>query len=210
MRKILIVDDHAIVRRGLKDLFEELDKSTVIDEAGCGDEAIDKARSTRYDLIVLDISLPQRNGLEIMEILKAETPDLKVIVLSIYPEEQYAVRAMKAGASAYLNKDCPPEELLQAARKVLAGGKYISANLAELFAFEMTGDVEKPKHSLLSNREHEVLLKIVAGQSLGEIADELNLSAKTISTYKTRILEKLNVKNSAQLAYYAVKHNLVH
>lgn len=210
MRKILIVDDHAIVRRGLKDLFEELDKSTVIDEAGSGDEAIDKARGTRYDLIVLDISLPQRNGLEIMEILKTEMPELKVIILSIYPEEQYAVRAMKAGASAYLNKDCPPEELLQAARKVLAGGKYISSSLAELFAFEMTGDVEKPKHSLLSNREHEVLLKIVAGQSLGEIADELNLSAKTISTYKTRILEKLNVKNSAQLAYYAVKHNLVH
>jgi two-component system invasion response regulator UvrY len=210
MRKILIVDDHAIVRRGLKDLLVDLEHGVKIYEAGAGDEAIDQCRRESFDLVLIDFSLPGKNGLETISILRSEQPDLKFIMLSIYPEEQYAMRAMKAGASAYLNKECLPEELMKAVRKVLSGGKYISEALAELMAFEMSGETQEAKHTRLSNRENEVLLKIVAGQSINEIADELFLSAKTISTYKARILEKLELKNSAQLATYAVKNNLVH
>lgn len=210
MRKILIVDDHAIVRRGLKDLFEDFDPSLKIHEAASGDEAITAIRKEKYELIMIDFSLPGKNGLETISILKSEQPELKFIMLSIYPEEQYAVRAIKAGASAYLNKDCLPEEIVKAARKVMAGGKYISETLSELLAFEMSGELEEAKHSRLSNRENEVLLKIVTGSSISEIAEELFLSAKTISTYKARILEKLDLKNTAQLTSYAVKNNLIH
>ena len=210
MKKILIVDDHAIVRRGLKDLLEDLENNITILEAGDGDEAIEICRSKGIDLVLIDFSLPGKNGLETISVLRSEQPQLKFIMLSIYPEEQYAMRAMKAGASAYLNKECMPEELLKAVRKVISGGKYISEALAELMAFEMSGETSEAKHLKLSNRENEVLLKIVEGHSINEIADELNLSAKTISTYKARILEKLDLKNSAQLAAYAVKNNLVH
>lgn len=209
MRNLLIVDDHAIVRRGLKDLFAEIGSDVVIGEASDGDEAIAKSRKEKYDLVILDISMPGKNGIEVMEQILAEQPETKVILLSIYPEEHYAIRGIKAGAKGYLNKDCPPDELLSAARKVLTGGRYISSNLAEIMAFEMSGEVDKPKHSQLSNREHEVLIKIVQGDSINEIAEELFISAKTVSTYKTRILEKLQLKNSAQLTYYAVKNNLI-
>lgn len=209
MIKVLIADDHAIVRKGLKQIISETPDMAVTDEANDGQEVLDKVRKDNFDLILLDISMPGRTGLDILRELKAEKPKTPVLVLSMYPEEQYAVRVLRAGASGYLTKESAPDELIAAIRKVSLGRKYITPSLAERLALDLDIDTEKPLHETLSDREYQVLCLIASGKTVGEIADRLSLSAKTISTYRARLLEKMNMKNNAELTHYAIQHKLV-
>lgn len=209
MIKILIADDHAIVREGLKQILAEIPDMLVAGEAATGQEVLAQVRKEDWDLVLLDIAMPGRDGLETLKLLKLEKPKLPVLVLSIYPEEQYAVRLLKAGAAGYLTKESAPDELIAAIRKVSQKGKYISPSLAEKLAFYLEADVEKPVHELLSDREHKVMLLIASGKTVTEIADEMCLSIKTISTYRTRALNKMGLKNNAEFTYYALKHGLV-
>jgi DNA-binding NarL/FixJ family response regulator len=207
--KILIADDHAIVREGLKQILAETADMLVAGEATNGREVLEQVRKEDCDLVLLDIAMPGKDGLETLKELKLEKPKLPVLVLSIYPEEQYAVRLLKAGAAGYLTKESAPEELIAAIRKVSQKGKYISASLAEKLAFYLETDVEKPVHEMLSDREHKVMLLIASGKTVTEIADEMCLSIKTISTYRVRALNKMGLKNNAEFTYYALKHGLV-
>ncbi len=209
MQKILIADDHAIVREGLKQILVEISDSIVINEASNGQEVLQEVWKNDYDLVLLDISMPGRNGLDILKQLKSDKPDLKVLILSMHPEEQYAIRALKAGASGYLTKESTPHELLDAVQKVSMGKKYVSSSLAETLACHLEASSEKPLHETLSDREYEVLCMISSGETVKEIADELSLSVKTISTYRTRILDKMNMKNNAQLTHYTIQNKLV-
>ena len=209
MIKILIADDHAIVREGLKQILAETADMLVAGEATNGREVLEQVRKEDFDLVLLDIAMPGKDGLETLKELKLEKPKLPVLVLSIYPEEQYAVRLLKAGAAGYLTKESAPEELIAAIRKVSQKGKYISASLAEKLAFYLETDVEKPVHEMLSDREHKVMLLIASGKTVTEIADEMCLSIKTISTYRVRALNKMGLKNNAEFTYYALKHGLV-
>ena len=209
MIKILIADDHAIVRAGLKQIVADTSDMVVAGEAVDGQEVLDQVRKEDWDLILLDISMPGRGGIDTLKELKVEKPKLPVLVLSMYPEEQYAIRALKAGASGYLTKESAPEELIEAIRKVSQGGKYISASLAESLAFHVGGNSEKPLHETLSNREYQVTLMIASGKTVKEIANELSLSVKTISTNRVRALRKMGMKNNAEITYYAIKHELV-
>jgi two-component system invasion response regulator UvrY len=207
--KILIADDHPIVRAGFKQVIADMPDMLVADEAGNGQEVLNLIGKKDYDLVLLDISMPGRNGLEILKDLKSEKPKLPVLILSIYPEEQYAVRALRAGASGYMTKASAANELIAAIRKISAGGKYISASLAEKLAFYLDGDTTRPPHETLSDREYQVMLMIASGKTVTEIADELCLSVKTISTYRTHILEKMKMKNNAEITLYAVQNKLV-
>jgi DNA-binding NarL/FixJ family response regulator len=209
MIKILIVDDHPIVREGLKQILSDSIDMIVIDEASNGQEVLEKVWKNGYDVILLDISLPGRSGIDILKQLKNEKPKLPVLVLSIYPEEQYAVRVLKAGASGYLTKKSAPDELITAIRKVSQGGKYVSLSLAERLAKEMEVDVNGPPHERLSDREYQVMHMIATGKSVKNIAEELSLSVKTISTFRTRILEKMNMKNNAEIIHYAIRQGLI-
>ncbi len=209
MIKILIADDHAVVRKGLKQILDETSDIVAADEAKNGQEVLEKVRKSDYDIVMLDISMPGRSGIEILKQLKDEKPEVLVLVLSMHPEEQYAVRALKAGASGYLTKDSAPDELIEAIRKISQGGKYITASLAEKLAFDLEIDSEKPLHETLSDREYEVMCKIASGKTIKEIAEELFLSIKTISTYRSRILEKMGMKNNTQLVHYALKNRLL-
>lgn len=209
MIKILIADDHAIVREGLKKILSEIADMEVIDEASTGKEIIEKVRKKKFDLIVLDISLPDRSGLDILKQLKRIKPHLPILILSVHSEEHYATRALRAGASGYLTKDRAPRELIKAIRKIFEGGRYITSSLAEKLAYDLAQDTKKPLHESLSDREYQVLCMIASGKTVKEIAKELYLSEKTISTYRTRILEKMKMKNNAELTYYAIKHGLV-
>ena len=209
MIQILIADDHPIVREGLKQILEETPDMLVADEAGNAQEVLDKVWKNDYDVLLLDISMPGRSGLDIIKELKSAKPNLRVLVLSVHPEEQYAVRVLKAGASGYLTKESDPDELIAAIRKVSQGRKYVSASLAEKLAFELGMDTERPPHETLSDREYQVLCMIASGKPVKEIAKELSLSVKTVSTYRSRILEKMNMKNNAELTRYAIKHELV-
>ena len=209
MIKIIIADDHAIVRRGLKQILSDTYDIKVVDEATSGEELLSKIRDKDYDIVVLDISLPGQSGLDTLKQLKVEYPDLSVLILSMYAEEQYAVRALKAGASGYLTKESAPDELIKAIRKIYGHGKYISAALAESLIFELHQDIKAPRHKALSDREYEVLCLIGAGKTVTEIADKLCLSVKTVSTYRTRIIEKMNMKNNAELIRYTIKTKLV-
>ena len=209
MIKILIADDHPVVRKGLKDIIQETSDMTVSGEAGKGQEVLENVRKIDFDVVVLDIAMPGRSGLDILKELKSEKPELPVLILSIHPEEQYAVRVLKAGASGYLTKDIAPDELITAIRKVSRGKKYISASLAEKLAYDLEIGAEKPLHETLSDREYEVMCRIASGKTAKEIAEELYLSVKTISTYRARILEKMQMKNNAELTHYAIKHKLV-
>jgi DNA-binding NarL/FixJ family response regulator len=208
MIKILIADDHAIVRKGLKQILEEMPGKVASDEARNGQEVLQKIWDDNYDMVLLDISMPGSSGLDILKQLKSERPDLKILVLSMHPEEQYAIRALKAGASGYLTKESTPHELVKAIRKISAGKKYVSASLAETIASHLDVMSEKPLHEILSDREFEVMRKIASGKTVKEIAGELSLSVKTISTYRARILEKMKMKNNAQLTYYAIHNKL--
>jgi DNA-binding NarL/FixJ family response regulator len=207
--KILIADDHPIVRAGFKQVISDMPDMLVADEASNGQEVLQLIGKKDYDLVLLDISMPGRSGLEILKDLKSEKPKLPVLILSIYPEEQYAIRALRAGASGYMTKASAPNELILAIRKISEGGKYISASLAEKLAYYLDGDAAKPPHETLSDREYQVMLMIASGKTVTEIANELCLSVKTISTYRTHILEKMRMKNNAEITLYAVQNKLV-
>lgn len=208
MLKILIADDHPVVRKGLKQIIGEIPDMVVADEATSGSEVLSKVREGNYDVVLMDISMPGKDGIEALTQLKDERPDLPVLMLSMHPEEQFAVRVLKTGASGYLNKESAPEELIAAIRKVASGGKYVSSSLAERLASLIQKATELP-HESLSDREYEVMSLIASGKTVTEIAKELSLSVKTISTYRSRILEKMGMKNNAELIYYAVKNHLV-
>jgi DNA-binding NarL/FixJ family response regulator len=207
--RILIADDHPIVREGFKQVLSETKDMVVADEAGNGQEVMSLVRNNTYDVILLDISMPGRNGLEILKELRSSYPKLAVLIVSIYPEEQYAVRAFRAGASGYLTKASAPHELIAAIRKISKGGRYISSSLAEKLTYYLDIDTAKPPHELLSDREYQVMLLIASGKTVTEIGRELCLSVKTISTYRSHILEKMKMKNNAEITLYAVQNHLV-
>jgi DNA-binding NarL/FixJ family response regulator len=208
--KILIVDDHAVVRRGLQQIVLDEYKDLVFGEATNGQEALEIVSQQDWDVVVLDISMPGRSGLDVLKEVKRDHPDLPVLVLSIHPEDQFAVRVLRAGASGYMTKETAPEELVTAINKVLAGGTYVSPSLAEILAQDLQRDASDISlHKKLSDREYEVMLMIASGKAVSEIADELALSVKTISTYRARILEKVHMRSNAELTRYAIKHGLV-
>jgi DNA-binding NarL/FixJ family response regulator len=209
MLRVLIADDHPIVRQGLKQIIAETPDMIVVEEASNGLEVLSKVGASNCDVVLLDISMPGRNGVDILRQLKNERPQLHVLILSIHPEEQYAVRALRSGASGYLTKESAPDELIIAIRKVSMGGKYVSSSLAERLAYELASIDDQLPHNTLSNREYQIMLLIASGKTITEIAEELSLSIKTISTYRSRILEKMEMKNNAELTYYAIKNHLV-
>ena len=208
MIKVFIADDHAIVREGLKQIIGETSDMDVVGEAANSQEVIEKALQENCDVILLDIAMPGRGGLDTLEELKRQRSELPILMLSMYPEEQYAVRALRAGASGYLTKGSAPEELIAAIRKVSQGGKYVSASLAETLASHLEKGAQKPVHEMLSDREYQVMLMIASGKTVTEIADELSLSVKTISTNRTRMLRKMGMKTNAEITYYAIKQGL--
>jgi DNA-binding NarL/FixJ family response regulator len=209
MTRILVADDHTIVRKGLKQILIDTPGVEVVDEARDGKEVLNKIESKEYDLILLDISLPGRSGIDILKQCKCVKPDLPVLMLSMFPEEQYAIRSLRAGASGYLTKESAPEELIDAIRIVTKGRKYITSSLAERLAVEILVESEKEMHESLSDREYQVFCLIASGKTVKEIAEKLSLSEKTISTYRARILQKMSMKNNAQIIRYAIKHDLV-
>ena len=209
MIRVLIADDHAIVRHGLKQILAETDDLIVAGEAETGFQAIKMARQDTFDVVLLDISLPDRNGIEVLSQIKKTHPRLAVLMLSMHTEHEFAIRALKAGASGYLNKQRAPVQLVTAIRQVAVGRKYISAALAEELANSLGGDTEQPLHELLSDREFQTLRLIASGKSLSAISDELSLSPKTVSVYRARLLEKLDLRNNSDLTRYAIKNKLV-
>jgi len=211
MIKILIADDHAVVRRGLKQILTEESDMAVFGEARNAREVLKNVREQDWDIVILDITMPGRSGLDVLKELKRVRPKLPVLVLSMHPEDQYAVRVLKAGAAGYMTKESAPKELVKAVRKVLGGGKYVSPSLAEKLAFDLETetDSEKPLHETLSDREYQVMCMIASGKAVKGIAKELYLSVKTISTYRARILKKMKMKTSAELTHYAIKNRLV-
>jgi DNA-binding NarL/FixJ family response regulator len=209
MLRILVADDHEVVRKGLVKVLSETLQPVKIEEAGNGQEAVSKASKTEYDLVVLDMKMPGKSGLDALKELKQHRPKLPVLILSMLPEEQFAIRAIRAGASGYLTKDAAGDELVLAIRKALKGERYISGSLAEILAGDLDGDSEKPPHEILSDREYQVMLMIASGKPVGAIAKELCLSVKTISSYRTNILLKTRMKNNAEITHYAIQNNLV-
>jgi len=209
MVSILVVDDHALIRAGLKMLLDDCPGFKVKGEAECGMQAIKMVRNHHYDLVLLDISLPDKHGMEVLKQLKSEQPELKVIVLSMYPEDQYGMRALKAGASGYVNKQSATEHLVGAIQQVMSGKKYISAAMAEQLLSNMIGDSQELLHQSLSNREYQTLCLMSSGQSLTEIAQTMMLSPKTVSVYRARMLEKMGFRNNAEAVHYAIAHHLV-
>ncbi|MCB2167643.1 MAG: response regulator transcription factor [Deltaproteobacteria bacterium] len=209
MIKVIIADDHPIVRAGLKQIIMEDPAITVADEASNGAELLNYLRGQAYDVVLLDLTMPGMDGLDVLKQLKIEKPHLPVIILTIHPEAQYALRILKAGASGYLTKESAAEELIKAIRKVHRSGKYISPSLAEKIAFALDEDTTKLPHEALSDREYQVLCLIGQGRTVSQIADDLALSVKTVSTYRTRILEKMHLENNAELIHYAVQSGLV-
>lgn len=207
--KLLIADDHTIVRKGIKQILAEMPEVTRTDEARNGKEVLKNVWENEYDIVLLDISMPGRSGLDILKQLKHDKPALKILVLSMHPEEQYAIRALKAGAFGYLTKESSPNELIEALRRVSAGKKYVSSSLAETLASHLEAKSEKPLHETLSDREYEVMCMIASGKTVKDIAEELSLSVKTISTYRARILDKMGMKNNAQLTHYTIQNGLV-
>ena len=209
MIRILVADDHTVVREGVKQILSAQSDIVVEDEAENGKETLEKALQGSFDMVLLDISMPGRGGLEVLEDILKSRPKLPVLILSMHPEEQYAVRALRAGASGYLTKASAPQELIGAIRKVAGGGKYVTASLAEKLAEELDIDTRKLPHERLSNREHQVMMMLASGKTVSDIADELCLSVKTISTYRTRILAKMGMKKNAELTLYAVHNKLI-
>lgn len=209
MINILIADDHAIVRSGLRQLLSDHDDFTVVGEAANGLEAIQQIREQPFDVALIDMSMPGRSGIELIKLIKAEKPKLAILVLSMHKEKQYAVRALKAGAAGYLTKESAPDQLVAAIRKVADGGVFISPGVAERLALELGGKHDTAPHTRLSDREYQVFRMIVSGISISAIAEELSLSVKTISTHKTRILQKMRMASGAELIHYAIRHQLV-
>ena len=209
MLRLLVADDHEIVRKGLVKVLAEHLQPVTIDEAKNGQEALGKVLKSEYDLVVLDIKMPGKSGLDVLKEIKQHKPNLPVLILSMHPEEQFAIRAMRAGASGYLTKDCAGDELVLAIRKAVKGERYISGTLAEILAGELNINSGKPLHEILSDREYQVMLLIASGKPVGAIAKELCLSVKTISSYRTNILLKTRMKNNSELTHYAIQNNLV-
>ncbi len=207
--KIGIADDHDIVRQGLKQIISDTDNMVVMGEASNGQELIEMVRKKPFDVLLLDISMPGRSGIEILKQLKIEKPNLPVLMLSMHPEDQYAIRALKAGASGYISKDTASDVLIDAIRKAAEGRKYISPSLAEKLAGTITHDVDEKPHETLSDREFQILVMLAGGKSVSDIGRELFLNVKTISTYRRRILDKMNLKNNAELTHYAIENELV-
>jgi two-component system invasion response regulator UvrY len=207
--RILIVDDHPIVRQGLRQTLADTARIGEIAEAATPQEALDFIRQREWDAVILDIGLPGRGGLEVLKDIKGEVPRLPVLILSMHSEQQYAVRALRAGASGYLTKEAAPNDLVDAIRKIVAGRRYISPEIAERLATELTVDAARPLHASLSDREFDVLRSIASGQTVGDIADRLSLSVKTVSTYRARILEKMRLKNNAELMHYVLTNHLL-
>jgi two-component system, NarL family, invasion response regulator UvrY len=209
MIRILIVDDHVMFREGLKQILAKHSDMRVVDEAGNGQVALEKILRLKLDVVLLDISLPGRSGPELLAEIKKNKSELAVLVLSMHPEDQYAVRMMKAGALGYVTKESAPEELISAIRKVAIGGRYISTKLAEEMAVALDTNTQKLPHQLLSNREFQVMRMLASGKSLKEIADEIFISEKTVTTYRARIMEKMHLHNNVELTLYAIENKLL-
>ena len=209
MIRVCVVDDHAVVREGLKRIIGENPGMAVTAEAGDGFEAVKMIHGEPCDVVLLDITMPYQSGLDVLKQIHGESPNLPVLVLSMHAEDRYAVRVIRAGAAGYLTKDSAPTKLVQAIRKVVRGGKYVSSTLAEQLICDLNSDSAKSPHEFLSDREYQVLCMIGSGKTVTIIAGELGLSVKTISTYRVRLLEKLNMKNNAELTRYAIKNGLV-
>jgi DNA-binding NarL/FixJ family response regulator len=207
--RILIADDHPIFRAGLKETLAKESDVDFVGEADNGHKALQLARKQRWDVVVLDITMPGKGGLEVLQELRRERPKLPVLVLSAHPEDQLALRLLKAGAAGYLTKDKAPEALISAIRKVLSGGKYVSESLAEKAVFQLASETTRPLHETLSDREYQVMSMIAAGKAMKEIAKECFLSVRTVSTYRARLLEKMNMKTNAELIRYALNNKLV-
>ena len=207
--RVFIADDHAIVREGLKQILAEQRDIVVAGEAETGLDAVKLFRKSRCNVLLLDISLPDRNGIEVLKQIKSEKPDLAVLMLSMHREDQYAIRSLKAGAAGYLTKQSAPRELVNAIRQVAAGQKYVSPALAQELANQVGDDHALPLHETLSDREYQTLTMIASGKTVGAIAKELSLSVKTVSEYRARLLVKMKLKNSAELTHYAIKNQLI-
>jgi DNA-binding NarL/FixJ family response regulator len=209
MTRVLIADDHAVVRAGLRQ-FLEMDQSIrEIGEAATGSETLERLRMGRWDLLLLDINMPDRSGLDILRQVRSTHPETRVLVLSGFPERQYAVNVLRAGASGFLSKESAPDELLKAIRTVLGGHRYVSSALAELLVSDLDGDAQRPTHAKLSEREFQILCKLAAGRAVSEIANELCISVKTVSTYRARVLQKMDLKTNADLTAYALHNALI-
>jgi two-component system invasion response regulator UvrY len=209
MIRILIADDHAIVRAGLRQFIADHDDMAVTGEAATGAETVAMVRAEPFDVVLLDISMPDRNGIDTLKALRHIRPELPVLILSGFAESQYAVNLLRAGAAGYVNKEAASTQLVSAVRTVVQGRKYVSPALAQILAEGVTTDAEGPLHSQLSQREFQIFCKLAAGIPVSKIADELFLSVKTVSTYRSRILEKMAMKNNAELTYYAIKNRLI-
>jgi DNA-binding NarL/FixJ family response regulator len=209
MTRVLIADDHPVVREGVRRILEGATEVEVVGEVGRSDEVLDAARRTRADVVVLDIGMPGPSYLEVLAALPAECPGARALILSAQPEEDYAVRALRGGATGYLSKGYSPPELVEAVRRVAAGRRYVSAALAEQLALGVVGDAAKAPHERLSGREFEVLRLLAGGLSLKEIAGRLQVSPKTVSSFRARLLEKMQLKTNAELGRYAVEHHLI-
>ena len=205
---ILIVDDHAIVRQGLKQILAESGKVALIGEAERGSEAMRQVREGNWEVVVLDVSLPDRNGIEVLKQIRKESPKIRVLMLSMHDEGLYAVRALKAGASGYITKQSAPAELMAAIHQVARGRRYLTAALAEAMADSLFEDHDRPLHETLSDREYQTLCLIASGKSLTDAANEMCLSVKTVSVYRSRLLQKMKLKNNAELTHYAIKNGL--
>jgi two-component system invasion response regulator UvrY len=208
MPNILIADDHEVVRKGLIQILTKSVPGISVDEAVSGQEALARVQKTNYALVLLDISMPGRGGLEVLKEIRSRHPGVPVLILSMHPEEEYAVRALRSGASGYVTKDSASEELVAAVRKVLAGGRYVSASLAENLARDLESSSDRLPHEALSDREYQVMRMIASGKTVKETAEELSLSVKTISTYRARVLEKMQLRNNAEIARYAIENRL--
>ena len=209
MIKIGIVDDHAIVRSGLKQFFSDHVDLRVVGEAGNGREAIDLIRNTEIDVLVMDLSMPGQTGLDALGMIRAKAPDVGILILSGYPEEHYAMNLIRQGASGYLYKECEPIEIVNAIRTISLGRRYITPAVADLLAQQLNRKDDAPVHESLSEREFQVFLKLAKGETAGDIAKSLSLSVKTVSTYRTRLMEKMNLASNSDLTYYALKNKLI-
>ena len=209
MIRIMIADDHAIVRKGLKQILNDVDDMEFSVEASNGDEAFKLIRGDNWDVMLLDIAMPGKNVLELIRLAKMESPSKPILVLSAYPEDQYAIRMLRAGADGYLSKESAPEQLVLAIRKLAKGGKYISNDLAEILVAELNASSNKPLHQNLTDREYQVFIGLAQGKRLSEIAVDMSLSIKTVSTYRTRLLKKMNLSSNADLIHYGIKYGLL-
>lgn len=209
MIKVLIADDHPVVREGLKQIINKSTDIMIGGEALNGQEVLDKVNSEKWDVVILDLNMPGKDGFDVLREIRREKQKLPILILSIFPEDQMGVRVLRAGASGFLNKESAPKELINAIRKIHTGGKYVSQKLAEKLAYEIEINTEEELHKRLSNREYQVLCLIASGKTINEIADQFSISDKTVRTYRERLLEKMNLKNDVELTHYAIHHKLI-